>query len=188
MNPITATMRLTDLARVMGVHIRSLTRWVDNGAPAHDFGHAPRGVMYALPEVVIFLRANRKRGLFGDDLARVVTFDANERAARAATPLYPDDIWLGSAPEARAGAFGDALTAEERERARLIQKDVAGAAIAAGARRVERLRNITLIHPACARFILTGEGDELPVGHAGWRAWVTALDVVNVPVNELEAA
>ncbi|MBS4009163.1 MAG: hypothetical protein KGZ72_00250 [Roseovarius sp.] len=188
MNPITATMRLTDLATILRVHIRSLVRWVDRNSPAHDFGHAPRGVMYALPEAVIFLRANRKRGLCSDDLARVVTFDANERATRAATPLYPDDIWLGIDPESRAGAFWAALTPEERERARLIQKDVAGAAIAAGVARVERLRNITLIHPAAVRFILTGEGDELPVGRAGWRAWAKAIDVVNVPATEMEAA
>lgn len=188
MNPITATLRLTDLSEVMGVHVRSLMRWVSNSSPAFDFGCAPRGVMYSLPEIVAVLRANRKKGLYGDDLRRVVEFDACERAARASVPLFPDDIWLGGDPEGRTAAFWASLTAEERERVRLVQKNVAGAAIAAGVPRVERLRNITLIHPAAVRFVLTGDGEELPANDAGWRGWVKAIDVVNVPVPELEAA
>ncbi|MEX5726673.1 hypothetical protein Ga0609869_000026 [Rhodovulum iodosum] len=64
-----------------------------------------------------------------------------------------------------------------------------GAAIAAGLPRVERLRQITLIHPACVRFILAGEANELPVGEAGWAAWIKAIDVVNIPTTiEQEAA
>jgi len=145
--------------------------------------------MYALPEVVTLLRANRKRGLYGDNLARVVAYDTGERAERAASPGFPDDVWLGGTPQARAEAFRAALTDEEGERARLVQKATAHAALVAGVPRVERLRQITIIHPACVRFILTGDVEELPVGDAGWAAWIKAVDVVNIPTTiEKEAA
>lgn len=187
MNPTTATLRLTDLADALNVSIRSLFRWVVDVEPHHDFGRAPRGVYYALPEIVATLRAQRKRGLYGDELARVVEHDTRRRAVRVGTSAHADDIWLGDAPEARAAAFWEALDGEERERARMVQKTVAGAAIATGAR-VERLRQITLIHPAAVRFILAGEGEELPANDAGWRSWVRAISIVNVSLNEMEAA
>jgi len=189
MNPITATLRSTDLCACLSVSDRSIWRWMDGVATFHDFGRAPRGHMYALPEVISLFRARRRAGLSGDELTRVVTHDTCERAERAGTLGYPDDIWLGGSPEARAEAFRASLAGEEEERARLVQKTVTGAAIAAGVPRVERLRQIALIHPACVRFILTGEADELPVGDAGWTAWIKAVDVVNIPTTiEQEAA
>jgi hypothetical protein len=189
MNPITATLRSTDLCALLGVSDRSIWRWMDGVTTFTDFGRAPRGHMYALPEVVTALRAKRRGGLSGDDLARVVGHDTAKRAERAGALGYPDDIWLGGTPEARADAFRASLAGEEEERARLVQKTVTDAAIAAGAPRVERLRQITIIHPAAVRFILTGDFEELPVGDAGWTAWVKAIDLVNTPTTiEEEAA
>ena len=187
MNPITATMRSTDLCALLGVSDQSIFRWMARPYPPfHDFRCAPRGKMFALPETVARLRARRRGGLVGDDLSRVVGFDARVRAERARQGA--DELWLGDDPESRAAAFRAALKGEEEERARSVQKAVTSAAMAAGVPRVERLRRITLIHPACVRFILTGEAEELPVGDAGWAAWIRAVDVVNIPAAEERVA
>ncbi|MEX5726672.1 hypothetical protein Ga0609869_000025 [Rhodovulum iodosum] len=98
MNPITATLRSTDLCALLNVCDRSIWRWMDGVAAFHDFGRAPRGHMYALPEVISLLRARRRAGLSDDELASVVTHDTAERAERADTLGYPDDIWLGGSP------------------------------------------------------------------------------------------
>ncbi|MER3352657.1 MAG: hypothetical protein RLQ73_01680 [Hoeflea sp. D1-CHI-28] len=183
MNPITATLRSADLCALLGVSDQSLYRWMTNPYPPfHDFRRAPRGKMFAVPDTVARLRQRRKRGLHGSDLFGVVAFDAQARAERARHGA--DDLWLGIDPEPRAEAFRAALTGEEVERARLVQKTAAQAALAAGVPRVERLRQIVLIHPATVRFILTGEGDELPAGDAGWQSWVRAIDIVNIPNTE----
>lgn len=189
MNPITATLRATDLCILLDVAPRSFERWLPRPIPVHvDFSAAPRGRMYALPEVLTFLRANRKRGLYGDDLARIVKYDTSERAERAASPGFPDDVWLGGTPEVRSESFRAALIGAEVERARLVQKAVGQAAVVAGVPRVERLRQIVLIHPAVVRFILANEGDELPAGDAGWKSWVRAVDIVNIPATEHKEA
>lgn len=188
MNPISASLRSTDLCDLLGVSDQSIFRWMARPYPPfHDFRCAPRGKMFALPETVARLRERRRGGLGGDDLSRLVHFDAQIRAERARQGA--DDLWLGDDPEGRAAAFRAALTGEEEERARSAQKTVTGAAMAVGVPRVERLRRITLIHPACVRFILSGEAEELPVGDAGWTAWLKAVDVVNIPATiEQEAA
>lgn len=188
MNPITASLRSTDLCALLGVSDQSIFRWMARPYPPfHDFRCAPRGKMFAPPEIVIRLRERRRGGLGGDALYRVVDFDMRVRAERARQGA--DDLWLGDDPESRAAAFRAALTGEEEERARLVQQTVANAALDAGVPRVERLRQITIIHPACIRFILIGEAEELPVGDAGWAAWIKAIDVVNIPTTiEQEAA
>lgn len=182
MNPASATLRSIEICAALNVAERSFYRWFAHPYPLHQLGGKAR--WFALPETVTRLRDRRQWGLFGEDLARLVDIDTLVRAERAYGGM--DDLWLGAHPETRACAFYEALTGEERERARLFQKSVSGAAIDAGLPRVERLRNITLIHPATVRYFLTGEGDELPVGDAGWRAWVKAADVVNIPETENE--
>ncbi|QFT80908.1 hypothetical protein FIU89_09835 [Roseovarius sp. THAF27] len=187
MNPITATLRSADLCTLLSVSDQSIYRWTAKPYPPfHDFRCSPRGKMFALPDIVVWFRERRKRGLYEDDLSRVVEFDAHVRAERARDGV--DDLWLGDAPEARAEGFLKALTGEEFERARLVQKTTTSFAMAVGVPRIERLRKIVLIHPGCVRFILTGEHDELPVGDAGWASWVKAIEVVNIPIEEKEAA
>ncbi|QFT97387.1 hypothetical protein FIU85_08745 [Roseovarius sp. THAF8] len=187
MNPITATLRSADLCALLSVSDQSIYRWTAKPYPPfHDFRCKPRGKMFALPDIVVWFRERRKRALYGDDLSRVVEFDAHVRAERARDGV--NDLWLGDVPEARAEAFLKALTGEEVERARLVQKTATSAAIAAGLPRISRLSNIVLIHPGCIRFILTSEGEELPVGDAGWSSWIKAIDVVNVAIEEKEAA
>ncbi|MEQ8896320.1 MAG: hypothetical protein RID23_04455 [Roseovarius sp.] len=187
MNPISATLRSADLCALLGVSDQSLYRWMAHPYPPfHDFRRAPRGKMFAVPDTVARLRQRRKRGLHGSDLSEVVAFDAQVRAERARHGA--DDLWLGIDPEPRAEAFRAALTGEEGERARLVQKTVANTALDAGVPRVERLRQIVLIHPAAVRFILANEGDELPIGDAGWTAWIKAIDIVNIPTTEHKEA
>lgn len=188
MNPITATLRSADLCALLSVSDQSIYRWTAKPYPPfHDFRCKPRGKMFALPDIVVWFRERRKRGLYGDDLYRVVEFDAQVRAERARQGI--DDLWLGDAPEARAEAFLKALTGEEVERARSVQTTVARTAMATGVPRIDRLRKIVLIHPGIVRCVLTGENEELPVGDVGWASWVKALDIVNIPNSiEMEAA
>ena len=184
MNPITATLRTNEVCQKLGVSERAFYRWMAQPYPIHhENGRMPRGRLFALPELVARLRCRRKRGLYGAELARVVDFDASERA-----PKGSDDLWLGDAPEERAAAFCEALTGEEMDRARMLQKTVTDAALSAAVPRIARLRECVLIHPAAVRFILTGCAAELPVGD-GWASWVRALSVVNIPtIIEQEAA
>lgn len=183
MNPNSATMRATDLCALLGVSDQSIYRWMARPYPVnHDFARAPRGRMFALPEVVVRLRERRKQGLFGSQLARVVEFD---RAVRAEREF--DDHWLGECPESRTDRFAAVLTDAENERFSFCRRAVGNAAVSCGLHGIERLRHIILVHPGVARFVLTGQAEELPVSDIGWQSWVRALDVLNIPI-EKEAA
>lgn len=168
-----ATLRILDLQNLGVATKRSLVRWFQPRPVAHMVSGSPKGVLYPLPEVVARIRQRSQRGLFGDVLHRVVTFDAQVRAQRG------DDIYLGEHAQRRAAEFVCCLAPEEAERARGIQRQVREAAICSGLPGVEHLRQITLTHPAAARFILSNQSDELPCGNAGWRSWVSALWAVN---------
>jgi len=179
MNPSNATLRSVDLCALLGVSDQSLYRWLANPYPANHFSRpAPRGRTYALPEIVVRLRQRRKSGLSGDELSRVVEFDTQSRATRA-----DDALWLGDGAQDRSAAFFAALDNEETERARECMKAVRHAATDTGLCGVNRLAQITLIQPGVVRFILTGQGDEMPVGDAGWSAFVKAIWAVNPAEN-----
>ena|GEM_PF-1873853 len=172
-----ATLRILDLQNLGVATKRSLIRWFQPRPVAHMVSGSPKGVLYPLPEVVARIRQRSQRGLSGDVLHRVVTFDAQVRANRG------DDIYLGEYAQRRAAEFVCCLAPEEAERARGIQRQVREAAICSGLPGVEEhLQRTVLIHPAAARFILSNQSDELPCG-AGWRSWVSALWAVNPEKN-----
>lgn len=182
MNPDSATLRSTDLCAILHSTDQSLYRWLARPYPVHHVAtQAPKGRTYALPEIVARLRDRRHLGLHGDDLAAVVTFDTETRAARDS-----DFLWLGDDALDRAAAFFAALSGEEVERARDVMKAVRNAAIGCGLTGVNRLGQIALIHPAVVRFVLTGEADELPIG-AGWQSFAKAIWAVN-PAESYEVA
>ena len=117
----------------------------------------------------------------------MVVFDTVARAKREHAGA--EFMWLGDDAEARAEEFRAALEGEEVERVRSVQKEVRAAAIQAGLPGVERLRQIALIHPGAARFILSGEAAEIPCTDAGWRNWTSALWAINPEtIQQLEAA
>jgi len=176
-----ATLRILDLQNLGVATKRSLIRWFQPRPVAHVVSGSPKGILYPLPEVVARIRQRSQRsqrGLSGDVLHRVVTFDAQVRAERGT-----DDIYLGEQAQRRATEFACSLAPEEAERARGIQRQVREAAIRSGLPGVEHLRQITLIHPAVVRFVLSSQADELPCGDAGWRSWVSALWAVNPEKN-----
>lgn len=185
MNPETATLRSTDLCALLGVSDQSLFRWLAHPYPEHIFSErAPRGRTYALPEIVTRLRERRGRGLFGNDLSRVVTFDASVRQSRGA-----DVLWLGDDAKGRAASFFAALTGEEAERARACCREVHSAAIASGLPGADWLSHAALLHPAVARFVLVGDPAEVPLGSKGWQSFAKALWAVNpAPINHEVAA
>jgi len=172
-----ATLRILDLEALGAGNKRSLIRWFQPRPVAHSISGSPKGVLYPLPEVVARIRQRSQRGLSGDVLHRVVTFDSQVRARRG------DDIYLGEHAQCRSAEFACSLAPEEAERGRGIQRQVREAAIRSGLPGVEHLRQTTLIHPAAVRFILSNQGDELPCGDAGWRSWVSALWAVNPEKN-----
>ena len=187
MNHNACTIRSTDLQNLLNVSDRSVWRWMHEPYPRHA---TPKNVRtYALPEVVARLRLRRKNGLSGDDLHRVVTFDTVARAKREIFE-NADFMWLGDAAEDRAKEFRAAIEGEGEavERARAVQKEVRVAAMQAGLPGVERLRQSVLTHPGVARFVLTGEANELPASDAGWLAFTKALWAVNPNQIQLEAA
>ncbi|EPX82124.1 hypothetical protein Salmuc_02493 [Salipiger mucosus DSM 16094] len=87
----------------------------------------------------------------------------------------------------RSEAFYASLRGEEIERARAVTKAIRGAAVGAGLSGINRLAQITIIHPGFVRFILSGETDELPVTDAGWHSFAKPLWAVN-PSEQYEAA
>ena len=182
-----ATLRILDLQNLGVATKRSLVRWFQPRPVVHSVSGSPKGVLYPLPEVVARIRQRSKRGLFGDVLHRVVTFDSQVRAQRGT-----DDIYLGDSAPERAADFVCCLSPEEAERARGVQRQVREAAIRSGLPGVEHLRQIILTHPAAARFILSNQSDELPCGAGGWSSFTNALWAVNPKHNnqnnELEAA
>lgn len=179
-----ATLRILDLENLGVAKKRSLIRWFQPRPVAHVVSGSPKGILYPLPEVVARIRQRSRRsrrsqrGLSGDVLHRVVTFDAQVRAKRG------DDIYLGEHAQCRSAEFACSLAPEEAERARGIQRQVREAAIRSGLPGVEHLRQITLIHPAVVRYVLSNQSDELPCGDAGWRSWVSALWAVNPDKNK----
>jgi len=181
MNPNSATLRSTDICALLGVCDQSLYRWLSGPYPAHNFANRARH--YALPEIVARLRERRARGLHGDDIAALVNFDTQTRAARA-----DDALWLGDGAQDRSAAFFAALTGEETERARDCMKAVRHAATDTGLSGVNRLAQIALIQPGIVRFILSGQADELPVGDGGWQSFVKAVWAVNPAENYKEVA
>lgn len=183
MNPDTATLRSSDLCDLLAAPYRSLWRWLSDPYPIHNFSEtAPRGRAYALPEIVARLRKRRHLGLCGEDLARVLAFDTETRAARQA-----DCLWLGDDAQGRAASFFATLTGEEIERARGCMKAMRNAAAAAGLPAISRMGQIALIQPGIVRFILSGEADELPAGDAGWQSFAKAIWAVN-PTENYEVA
>ncbi len=172
-----ATLRILDLQNLGVATKRSLVRWFQPRPVAHVVSGSPKGVLYPLPEVVARIRQRSQRGLSGDVLHRVVTFDSQVRARRG------DDIYLGEHAQCRSAEFACSLAPEEAERARGIQRQVREAAIRSGLPGVEHLRQITLIHPAVVRYVLSNQADELPWGDAGWRSWISALWAVNPEKN-----
>jgi hypothetical protein len=174
-----ATLRILDLQNLGVATKRSLIRWFQPRPVAHMVSGSPKGVLYPLPEVVARIRQRSQRGLSGDVLHRVVTFDAQVRAQRGT-----DDIYLGDSAPERAAEFVCCLSPEESERAHAVQRRVGYEAIRSGLLPgVEHLRQITLIHPAAVKFVLSNSADELPCGDAGWRSWVSALWAVNPEKN-----
>ncbi|WP_416369682.1 hypothetical protein [Tritonibacter mobilis] len=184
MNPETATLRSSDLCALLGVPHRSLWRWLSAPYPPHHFSEtAPRGRTYALPEVVARLRKRRDLGLSGEDLARVMAFDTETRAARQA-----DCLWLGDDAQRRAASLFAALDDEETERARGCMKAMRNAAASAGLSGVSRLGQIAIIHPGVVRYVLSDAADELPAGDAGWQSFAKAIWAVNPSENYEVAA
>lgn len=183
MNPSTATLRSLDLCALLGVSDQSLYRWLSGPYPVNHFSRsAPRGRTYAPPEIVVRLRERRARGLTGADLAAVVAHDSAVRAQNG-----DDGLWLDHDALDRSAAFYVSLRGEEVERARDCMKAVRHAATDTGLCGVNRLAQVALIQPGIVRFILTGEADELPVGNAGWCAFVKAIWAVN-PAENIEVA
>ena len=183
MNPETATLRASDLCALLAVPYRSLWRWLSDPYPPHHFSEtAPRGRTYALPEIVARLRERRARGLSGEDLAALVAFDTEARAARQA-----DCLWLGDDAQGRAASFFAALDGEETERARDVMKTMRNAAAAAGMSGISRLGQIAIIHPGVVRYVLSGAAHELPAGDAGWQSFAKAIWAVN-PAENYEVA
>lgn len=180
MNPNSATLRSTDLCALLGVSDQSVFRWLSGPYPSHIF--TSRARHYALPEIVGRLRERRARGLTGADLAALVAYDTQTRAARDT-----DSLWLGDGAQDRAASFFAALIGEEVERARDCMKAVRHAATDTGLSGVNRLAQIALIQPGLVRFILTGEADERPVGDGGWQSFAKALWAVN-PAENIEVA
>jgi hypothetical protein len=182
-----ATLRILDLQNLGVATKRSLVRWFQPRPVAHMVSGSPKGVLYPLPEVVARIRQRSRIGLFGDVLHRVVSFDAAVRAERG-----EDDIYLGECAEQRAAAFACCLTPKESERARAVQREIRAAALQSGLPGVEHLRNIVLICPSVAKYVLSNSADELPCGDGGWRSFTNALWAVNPKYNnqnkELEAA
>lgn len=172
-----ATLRILDLENLGGVK-RTLIRWLQPRPLVHVVSGSPKGILYPLPEVVARIRQRSQNGLSGDFLNKVVTFDAQVRAERGT-----DDIYLGDSAPERAAEFVCCLSPEEAERARGVQRQVREAAIRSGLPGVEYLRQITLIHPAVVRYVLSSQANELPWGDSGWRSWVSALWAVNPEKN-----
>jgi len=169
-----ATLRILDLEALGVAPKRSLIRWLQPRPLVHVVSGSPKGVLYPLPEVVARIRQRSQRGLSGDVLHRVVTFDAQVRAERGT-----DDIYLGDSAPERAAGFVCCLSPGESERARAVSAAVREEAIRSGLPGVEHLRQSVLTHPAAVRFILSNQSDELPCGDAGWRSWISALWAVN---------
>jgi hypothetical protein len=159
----------------------SVRNWFAPDHPIHVLEQRVR--WYPLPEVVARLRERRKRGLApgSPEMAALVEHDTAERENRPGA----DDLWLGERALERAADFFACLAGEETIRARALRAEVRKAALGAGLQGcgIDRLSQSALNHPAAVRWILTGQADELPVGDAGWSAWVTALWCVN-PVEE----
>ncbi len=173
-----ATLRILDLENLGVAKKRSLIRWFQPRPVAHVVSGSPKGILYPLPEVVACIRQRSQRGLSGDVLHRVVTFDSQVRAERGT-----DDIYLGEHAQRRATEFACCLSPAESERARGVQRQVRESVVFRGLPGAEHLRQTVLIHPAAARFILSNQSDELPCGDAGWRSWVSALWAVNPEKN-----
>ncbi|MGY9039622.1 hypothetical protein DSM110277_01640 [Sulfitobacter pontiacus] len=171
-----ATLRILDLQNLGVATKRSLVRWFQPRPVAHVVSGSPKGILYPLPEVVARIRQRSQRGLSGDVLHRVVTLDAQVRSLRG-----DDDIYLGEHAQRRVSEFVCCLSPAESERARGAQRQVRESAILLPG--VEYLRQITLIHPAVVRYVLSNQADELPCGDAGWRSWVSALWAVNPEKN-----
>ncbi len=174
-----ATLRILDLQNLGVATKRSLIRWFQPRPVAHMVSGSPKGVLYPLPEVVARIRQRSQRGLSGDVLHRVVTFDSQVRAQRGT-----DDIYLGDSAPERAAEFVCCLAPEEAERARGVSRQVREVASRNCLPAAEHLRRTVLIHPAAARFILSNQSDELPCGDAGWRSWVSALWAINPETNK----
>lgn len=183
MNPNSATLRSTDICTLLSVSDQSVYRWLSDPYPTFVWSNCtPRGRTYALPEIVARLRERRARGLEGDDHAALVALDTAVRARNG-----DDGLWLDRDALDRSAAFYAALVGEETERARAVMKATRGAALAVGLSGINRLAQIALINPGVVRFILSGEGDELPVTDAGWQSFAKALWAVN-PSEHYEAA
>jgi hypothetical protein len=176
MNASTATLRARDLQNLLNVSARSIWRWLSpNYPPSVCFGRSPR--LYALIDIVPRLRATRAAGLEGGDLAALVTFDAAVRGRRSA-----DDLWLGGDDAgARATAFLECLSDEERTRAREVGRTIRSAITAAGLTDADRLALTAMIQPGIVRYVLSGDRAELPVGQRGEESFARALWAMNPP-------
>ena len=184
MNPHTATIRSSDIQRLLRVSDQSLYRWLAKPYPFHvSKTKTGSAKCYALPEIVARLRERRERGLVGGDLCQIVAHDTAVRSARGF-----DDLWLGEKITERAASFSCACSErDEAARAQLCGAQVREAALSAGLPDAERLAGICILHPAIVRFTLTGQDDELPVNNAGWTSFAKALWAVNPPnTQELE--
>ena len=182
MNPHTATIRSSDVQRLLRVSDQSLYRWLARPYPVHISRTKTRsGKYYALPEIVARLRERRERGLVGGDLCQIVAHDTAVRSARGF-----DDLWLGEKITERAASFSCACSErDEAARAQLCRAQVREAALSAGLPDAERLAEICVLHPAIARYVLTAQDEELPVSDAGWQSFAKALWAVN-PISHFK--
>jgi hypothetical protein len=105
-----------------------------------------------------------------------VAFDASARARRSG-----DDLWLGDDPEARATAFLECLSDEERGRAREVGRTIRNAITAAGLTDADRLAHVAVIQPGIVRYVLSGDRAELPIGQRGEESFARALWAMNPP-------
>lgn len=168
---------------MLGVAEKTARRWLANPYPPNTVSRTdPRVRAYALPEIVTRLRLRKKEGLDSAELLRLVAFDTEVRAARAA-----EEIWVGEEPINRAALFYSSLLPEEKSRAIESMAHVRRAATSCGLSGVEGMAKMSLIHPAIVRFILSGQANELPVGDAGWQSFAKAIWAVN-PNEIYEAA
>jgi hypothetical protein len=177
------TIPMPEIRRTLGVSTRSTNVWLTAHADG-PLGRVQRRQChyFRLTDMVTRLRrpGARFRSLtLENGLDDIVALDA------AALPVVNADVPLGTEALERAISFCSVLNRDEIDRLTLVRSKLTSALVYALWHRavftdLELLRDLIVLHPMIARFILSGDPVFLPATEQEWGMFAAAFAVANV--------